>query len=237
MPDILYTSFNRLAFTQASFAQLIANTNWKLVGKLYIHDDASTDGTAEWLEGAIAAVPAETVFSRERHDGPVAAMNWYLDQIWPGFGSFIKIDNDYVVCPGWLDEIKRVADDNMDVDVIGFAPQFGPSVPTPTPRELEPAGFIGGIGLIRHRIFEACRPVSGGRQGWWAFQERHDRVPKAWVKPDLPCFELDRLPVEPWSQLSGDYIRCGWQRDWGFYDPSTANYWDWFIELDQEAAA
>jgi glycosyltransferase involved in cell wall biosynthesis len=236
MPDILYCAFNRKAFTEASFGQLIANTNWKLVGTLYVHDDASTDGTAEWLQDAIATVPCETVFSHERHDGPVAAMNWYLDQIWPGFGSFVKIDNDYVVCPGWLDEIKQVADDNMHVDVIGFAPQFGPSVATPAPRELDLARFIGGIGLIRHRVFEGCRPVSGGRQGWWAFQERHDQIKKAWVKPDLPCFELDRLAVEPWASLSRSYIRDGLQRDWGFYDASTANYWDWFLDV-QEAAA
>lgn len=229
MPDVLYCSFNRRAFTEASFEQLVQNTNWQLAQRLYVHDDGSTDGTAEWLQERIRTIPVETVFSGEPHGGPVAAMNWYLDLIWPGFGSFVKIDNDFVVCPGWLDEVKQVADDNMDVDVIGFAPQFGPSVAPPADRGLEPARFIGGIGLIRHRIFEGCRPASGGRQGWWAFQERHDAISKAWVKPDLPMFELDRLPVEPWSQLSRDYIRCGWQRDWGFYDATTANYWDWFL--------
>lgn len=241
MPDILFTAWNRRAFTEASFEQLFANTNWDLVDRLFVHDDGSTDGTCEYLGETCerlngGRLDLEVVFDDRRLDGPVAAMNWYLDLIWPGFGSFVKIDSDYVVCPGWLDEIKTVADANRDIDVIGFAPQLGPAVAPPAPRELVPSRFIGGIGLIRHRIFEGCRPVSGGRQGWWAFQTRHRNVTKAWVRPDLPMFELDRLPIEPWATLSRGYIAAGWQRDWGPYDASTANYWEWFLDLQRAAA-
>jgi hypothetical protein len=36
--------------------------------------------------------------------------------------------------------------------------------------------------------------------------------------------------------LSAEYIRCGWQRDWGFYDATTANYWQWFLDTLEQAA-
>lgn len=229
--DILFCSWNRLAFTQASFGALLEHTNWEHVERLVVHDDGSEDGTADWLAQEIQKVPADvaTIFNRQRHGGPVAAMNWYLDTIWPGFNAMIKIDNDFIVCPGWLDDIRNIAARNLDVDVIGFAPQLGPSVPTPFDRDLEPARFIGGIGLIRHRIFEACRPVATGRFGWGAFQERHGAMSIAWVKPDLPMFELDRLPMDPWASLSASYVRSGWQRDWGPYDRNAHGYWDWFV--------
>jgi glycosyltransferase involved in cell wall biosynthesis len=234
--DVLFTAWNRLAFTQASFEQLSANTNWGLVGTLYVHDDHSTDGTAEWLEGAIAAVPAETVFSSQRRDGPVAAMNWYLDQVWPADGTFVKIDNDYVVCPGWLDDLTAAASANLNVEAIGFAPQFGPPLPASAHRDVEPSRFIGGIGLIRHRIFEACRPVSGGRHGWGAFQHRHPHLATGWLRPDLPTFELDRLPFEPWLSLSVEYGARGWQRTWDTYLPNPDDYWAWWLRTLEEAA-
>lgn len=238
MLDILFVAYNRLAMTQASFDALIANTNWESVNRLYVHDDGSKDGTLEWLEEACdaAVIEADVHLHRRRLGGPVAATNWYLGQSWEAYTNgnvdrFVKIDNDFVVCPGWLDEILHQTTLHPEVDVFGFEPMQGPATMPPFPdRTVREARFIGGKGLIRHRTFDRCVPRAQGRQGWTQFQEQHPEIRKVWIEPDLPCFGLDQLPFEPWLSLTQEYLQNKWGRPqpWPAYDDDFSAYWSWW---------
>jgi glycosyltransferase involved in cell wall biosynthesis len=117
--DLLYVSHNRKEMTMVSFAELIRNTNWgeiplhkehtESITRVFIADDASEDGTCEYLESAAKDIPVEVIFSEGAFRGPVRAMNWYLDLAGsPEGAKFIKIDNDFVVCPGWLEDLALV---------------------------------------------------------------------------------------------------------------------------------
>ena len=237
MIDVLFVSKNRLEYVKHSFTALLKNTDWSLVSGLYIADDASTDGTREWLTGAVVkavhgdATPVE--FNFGRFGGPVAAMNWYLDQAHDGGQSdrFAKIDSDFICCPGWLEEVLHQMTIHPGIDVFGLQPRHGPAQAPPfLTRTVETARFIGGIGAIRHRAFDLCRPrPSGdkGYQGWTQYQTAHD-FKKAWLTPDLPCFCLDLLPFEPWVSLARDYVEKGWMRAWPAYDGMGGSYWDWW---------
>lgn len=238
MIDILYVSKNRLAYVKQTFSALMRNTDWSQVGTLYIADDASADGTAEWLATAPLGdkwVDCETKIEVNSglFGGPVAAMNWYLDQAHDAGESdrFAKIDSDFIVCPGWLEESLRQMTNHPGIDVFGLQPRHGPAVAPPClHRTVEEARFIGGIGLIRHRVFELCRPrPSGlnGYQGWTQFQTAHP-FKKAWISPDLPCFCLDLLPFEPWTSQAREYVEKGWMRAWPAYDGMGGSYWDWW---------
>jgi hypothetical protein len=201
MPDVLFCSWNRKAFTEASFSALRDNTNWDLAGRLFIHDDGSDGRHRRMAPGTPATSRPKSRSAGERRGGPVAAMNWYLDLIWPGFGAFVKIDNDYVVCPGWLDEIKRVADENM-----GRRRDRVRAAVRPVRRAARAARARPGSVHRRHRPDPSphLRGLPAGL-GWPAGlvgvpgPPRGD--PKGWVRPDLPMFELDRLPMEPWASL------------------------------------
>lgn len=232
--DILYVAYNRLAMTEASIGALLTNTNWEHVDTLYIHDDGSSDGTAELLREIRA--PAPVVFHGDKLGGPVAAMNWYLDQR-SDADRFAKVDNDFIVCPGWLEEILRIMTVNAGVDIFGIEPMIGPAVPAFDPdRGLELARFIGGKGILRKRAFELCRPSPGGfngYQGFTQFQMAHPQIVKGWVRPELPCFGLDQLCFEPWRSLTTEYEEKGWARRWPEYEPSMSAYWDWW--LDEQA--
>ena len=138
----------------------------------------------------------------------------------------MKIVSDFIVCPGWLGEVLRVAHRFPGYDALGIAPWEGPPV-LHAEREVLPAPHIGGIGLIHRRVFGKCRPVARGRYGWTEFQHDHP-LQVGWLKPDLPAFEIDRVPVEPWASLAQKYVHKGWSREWPKYQ--DASYYGWWTD-------
>ena len=236
MIDLVYVSWNRLRYSQLSFGALLANTDWNHVARLILADDASTDGTREWLEDTapLAGVPYEFLPAPFR--GPVDAINRYLDEARSDSVAVIgKIDNDTMVPPGWLAELLGLLERYPDVDLLGMRPDIGPPEPCPyEERGVRYAAFVDGNGLWRLRTFDGRpRPRSwgsGGRQGFSEWQQYHGRVIKAWAAPDLPVFQLDGLPFEPWLSLAQSYVQQGWQRGWpnALYAEDADAYWSWW---------
>ncbi len=232
--DILYVAYNRLAFTEASFEQLIAATDWDLVRRLVIHDDGSTDGSAEYLLRRAAEFAessgVEVDICVKRVGGPVAVMNHYLD--FAPAEIMVKCDNDVVVPPGWLNVLLATAKVNSAMDAIGFEPGFGdglaPIGRLTTPRTVKAGPHIGGVGLIRTRIFQRHRPRANGTFfGWTEFQRHHAKC--GWLSPDIPSLLLDHLPTRPWRELSAEYTALGWSRGWPLYDESKRDYYEWWL--------
>lgn len=233
MIDLLFCAWNRREMTEASFTSLLANTDWDLVASLHIHDDGSVDGTAEWLEEAARRVPkaVEVRYESERLGGPVAATIRHLDlyEERDEIRAFVKLDNDLVVCPEWLNETIRVSRNDPGVDILGIQPRFGPpTLGRDVTRRPDPCRHIGGIGFMRYRTFEVCRPVPHGRHGFTEFQTRHPENRKAWVLPDLGCFCLDLIDLEPWVALTETYLEKGWGRKWPKYEGGGRAYYEWW---------
>lgn len=226
MIDLLFLAHNRLEFTKATLAALFANTDWAQVDRLLIYDDASTDGTREYL--AALDYPAERVeFRFAVYGGPVAAMIDYLYRRAPdGACMFAKIDSDTVVPPGWLGVCLRVMEQSPELDLLGIE-AFHPTVPAPAPRSYESSRHIGGIGLMRTSAFRSM-PRPNGRFGFTEWQLESPDVVKGFINPALPVFLLDHLPREPWTTLSGQYVAAGWQRPWAPYEEERSNLWDWW---------
>lgn len=234
--DVLFLSFNRLAFTRASFGFLLVNTNWSLVERLYVYDDESEDGTFEFLSDAIGAVPVEHRLVTLKLGSPVRVMNRYLED--SHADRFAKVDNDVAVPPGWLDELVGVVDRDPTIDLLGMeAGRMGhPSVAGGGPgTEWEgPSGFewgshIGGVGLMRREAFDVPIPARG-RFGFTQYQLDR-QLNRGWIVPDLMVPQLDRIPTEPWTTLNADYLNAGWQRYWPTMDARwTEPYWRWVNE-------
>ena len=52
---------------------------------------------------------------------------------------------------------------------------------------------------------------------------------KAWLSPPMACFELDRLPMDPWRSLAESYCEKGWSRPWGPYPEDATHLWGWWL--------
>lgn len=223
--DLLFTSHNRLRFTQESFRALLDNTDWQHVDRLLLVDDRSTDGTLAFLEGAVRLSPVPAKVMSGEFGGPVAAMNAALNETRADVLG--KIDNDVIVCPGWLNEMLGVLERGPEVDALGMEPGFGQRYDGfGDQREYRPARWIGGVGLFRTRVFKR-RPSQNDRffgltQHW----RRHALC--AWITPDLPMFLLDHLPFEPWRSLAASYVARNWSRQWPAYAPEFEPYWSWW---------
>lgn len=229
--DILYVAHNRLEYTRQSFAALLANTDWGAVNRLYVADDGSTDGTAEYLgEQTTRINEGRMVLNATYLDrpfgGPVAAMNWYLSETDDTVDVFAKIDNDRIVPPGWLHDMQETLAQHAELDALGMEPhEESRPVECYAARSVTYSSHIGGVGLIRRRIFNTCRPVANGVWGWSEFQGNHEKILTGWVTPDIPLFGLDQLPMEPWVSLRAEYIAKGWMRPWDHPDVSAHSAW------------
>jgi len=230
MVDLLFTAHNRLAFTQATFPALLANTNWERVSHLYVLDDLSEDGTAEYLCSEVAEFYDHTGMKTDcisdRFGGPVAAMNYALDH--GDSDVLVKCDNDLLVCPGWLDALLDVLDAAPELDVLGFEAEFGDGLaPAGAARTYREASHCGGVGAFRVRAFARHRPKGHDRYfGLTEFQRRFAKC--GWLVPDLPCPLLDHLPFDPWRSLAEEYVARGWSRSWPAYPYSMDAYWLWW---------
>lgn len=233
MIDILFLTHNRLEFTKTCLANLIANTNWKDVGRLLVYDDDSKDGTREYLQSV--AYPVSTEFRFGGYGSPVTVMNTYLRR--DPVRLFAKIDSDTMVPPMWLESCLHIMDMHPRLDLLGIE-AFRPVAPGfIQERSFDGADFIGGIGLMRSRAFGQSMPQPDGRFGFTSWQERNTEVEKAWLNPALPVFLLDWLPREPWRSLTKEYVTRGWARDWSGIFPAQCPYpeerkdlWSWWCE-------
>lgn len=228
---LLFTSHNRLEFTRLSFAALLENTNWEMVDRLHVCDDESRDGTYEFLAEAVREAPRPATLTRRSYKGSVAA----LAQTAPTVTGecLAKIDNDVIVCPGWLDVMLDVLSASPRLDALGMEPGFGArysmTFGLAEKRVWKPARWIGGVGLFRTGIFRGARLRQNDRYfGLTAFWRRYATT--GWITPDLPVFLLDKLPFEPWRSLTQRYVAAGWSREWPedlLYPPEMEPYWAW----------
>jgi len=246
MIDVLYLAWNRLEFTTRTFDYLLAHTDWSLVNRLIVYDDGSEDGTQEWLRDAVATcnemLPDSAELRLSDLRSPPAIMNHYLatsEAAW-----FAKIDNDIAVPGGWLNALLDVAQGQSDVELLGMEagmvampgrdgePEVG------GPYSFEPASHIGGVGLMRVQAFRS-RPAipSRGRYGFTEWQNRYEPT-RGWIRPDLLCPSLDRIPEEPFVSLRETYVENGWSRPWPAYSEQWMRpYYSWVLKRETAAAA
>jgi glycosyltransferase involved in cell wall biosynthesis len=229
-----YPCHNRRQYVEATFAALLEYTNWDIVDRLHITDDRSRDGTYEMLCELTRDVPVPVTVVTSNFGGPVAAMNHVLDRCVAEV--IAKIDSDVLVCPRWLDVMSNVLEANPNIDALGMEPGFGePVAPLEVSRRAKPAPFIGGVGLIRTRVFRKHRPKQDNRFfGWTQFQRSHVRA--AWCSPDLPVFLLDHIHAEPWKYLAQTYIARGWSRSWSAYFDPPSEYFAWWTKKQMAIA-
>jgi len=221
--DLLYLAWQREEFTRESLRHLYLNTDWSKISKLYIYTDAGSGLD----HGVLPPFPSIQIVT-EKFGSPVGITNDYLNRA--DAEIFVKLDNDVMCPPGWLDDGLRLMEQHPYVDLLGIEAHLRP--PVARPYGITLTGHIGGIGFMRREAFRNSRPsMIGTRYGFSEWQAEHLEVVKALIDPPLHVFLLDHISFESWSSLSAEYRRKGWQRDppqWGDYGPEWSGLWDWW---------
>jgi hypothetical protein len=177
----------------------------------------------------------------QKHGGPVGVMNYSLGRL-DCADIVVKLDNDTIVPPGWLDRCLDVMARNPHLGILGIEPPSSTvriSLDGHEGRGYAPTEAIGGIGAMRRAAFDGPdkphpHAIYGGFTDW---QLRHPEIEKGWIFPSLDIFLLDRLPMDPWLTLSQHYIATGQQRSWKKYGAEDEHLWAWWNALSHVAVA
>ena len=114
--SVIVLTYNNLPFTQACLHSLEANTqhpNWELV----LVDNASTDGTPDFLAAYAASKPHAKLIKNEENLGFAAGNNRGLEA---ASGELLVIlNNDTYVTPGWLVDLTRHLRKGPNLGLVG----------------------------------------------------------------------------------------------------------------------
>lgn len=105
MLPILVTCHNRVGFTEKCLNNLVKVTDIPFT--LFIWDNASTDGTRDYLMKSWA-YRAEIVFSN-RNVGLTGALNTFFKIYAPRAKWLANVDNDTLPPPGWAEDLIAAA--------------------------------------------------------------------------------------------------------------------------------
>lgn len=219
--DVMFMAKNRLEFTRESFKWFWQNTDWKLVTHFVIYDDGSTDGTWEFLLDRASECKAE--IRRTRLGSGLLVANDFVRRSKADIVA--KIDNDAVYPPGWLEIGLGVLDRNPALQILGLE-NMGLNGRMPYSYKASITG--DGLWIARGSTFHGIElPVPTDTYYGWGAWVINNRIQLGWLRPSIPVFLLDRVPIEPWRSLSREYVAKGWQRPWEQYKMDQSHLWSW----------
>jgi hypothetical protein len=226
--DLLFPAYNRLGFTQVAWENLVEHTDWSLVNKLSVYSVASTDGTLPFLKNAVETFRGgcRIEFVVKPLTPIVQLQTEYIAQTTAPYVG--KIDNDTMVSPRWLNISLGLLERRPELSFLGLE-VFNEVKDVPDEEYgYSQAGFISGLFIARREALLGSRPIAYGQYYGWEDWQEHvvPALVKGWIKPSLPFFLLDRLPIEPWRAMSKEYERLGWQRFCHLYLPECT-LWEW----------
>jgi glycosyltransferase involved in cell wall biosynthesis len=110
--DLIFITYNRLDYTKLSLASILKDPTEQF--RLTIWDNASTDGTKEFLKKEVNDPRIVEIITSDKNVGQTAAVN----MIWSRSKADLlgKLDNDCIVTPGWTRTLSKA---HEDIDKLG----------------------------------------------------------------------------------------------------------------------
>lgn len=163
--SIAIATRDRESLLRQTLELLFENTS---VGyELFVVDNGSTDGTAEYLAGAAEAHPEVTVVRNERNLGVARAVNqgWYRAT---HKDYLVRLDDDVLLPEGWAEDLIEICDKVPQVGLAGVS--FDQEIPN--------VSEVNGVRLHRaHSLGGACVMMPGRahkKLGYW--NEHYPRI-------------------------------------------------------------
>lgn len=110
--DLVFVTYNRLEYTKLALASVLADPTEQF--NLTIWDNASADGTVDYLKNEVNDPRIVEVISCEENAGQIVAAN----EVWGRSKADLvgKLDNDCLVTPGWT---RTLAEAHRDMENLG----------------------------------------------------------------------------------------------------------------------
>ena len=172
--DLVFITYNRLDYTKLALASVLADPTEEF--SLSIWDNASTDGTVEYLKNHVRDRRiADIVFSKD-NIGQTAAVN----EVWGRSKADLvgKLDNDCLVTLGWTRILAKAHQDIAELGVVAcwhFPPEdfnyerAKHKIQTFNGHQILRHPWTSGTGLlIKRETFEKFGPFeSSGTTSYW----------------------------------------------------------------------
>jgi|GEM_PF-2584705 len=141
--------YNRLEFTKQSLESVLAMTHYPYT--LTIIDNASTDGTREYLQVMHAKGHIKNLVLLNENEGVARASNiaWHME---PAAAYYMKLDNDIVVQKStWLEDMVHVLSSVPTIGMLGYnleATSYPLCEKNGVRYRVKPQGNLGGATVL-----------------------------------------------------------------------------------------
>lgn len=201
-------TYNRLEYTKKALAALLKSD----CGTIYIIDNASTDGTIEYIKETAAFCEKHiSCFFLNENTGIAGAMNIFLGLTF-GEKFVSKVDNDTIVPPDFFTKMlacMAVCDIVQakhyiipETDPLGWD-HFISTMPEIVPG-LRKNHFVGGSGIVfRRDIVEKVPETKWMLGGWRQFQRERPELIKAFFEK----VEIKLLDEHGYSDYPDYYVK------------------------------
>lgn len=114
--DLAFITYNRIDYTKLALQSILADPSEEF--SLTIWDNASTDGTVEYLKHSINDQRINDITFSKENLGQTAAINaiWHRSQA----DLLGKLDNDCIVTPGWTHLLAKAHEDIPELGVVAM---------------------------------------------------------------------------------------------------------------------
>lgn len=177
---LVFITYNRLDYTRKALASVLKDPAEAFT--LTIWDNASTDGTREFLRDAVDDPRIDDIVLSERNVGQIQPVN----TIWSASRSDLlgKLDNDCLVTPGWTRILARAHADIPELGVVAcwHFTEDDFDYQRARPKIVELSGhrilrhpWTCGTGLlVKRRVYEELGPLTGSSTShyWLKMAER-----------------------------------------------------------------
>jgi glycosyltransferase involved in cell wall biosynthesis len=164
--DLVFITYNRLDYTKLALVSILADPTEEF--SLTIWDNASEDGTQEYLKNEISDPRIQDIILSKENVGQTAAIN----EIWGRSRADLlgKLDNDCLVTGGWTRTLAQAHEDIEKLGVVAcwhyFADDFDyerarHKIQTFGKHRILRHPWTCGTGLlIKRKTFEEFGPIS-----------------------------------------------------------------------------
>lgn len=185
---IAFISHNRLAYTQKSLRSLRATLT--IDHQVICYDNASTDGTAEWLQDARSEGLCDALILSDTNDYPGKAANsaWAegLTMLMPDADLLVRVDNDMLFSEGWDVEMAKAFENHLLLGQLGLLNQS-----QCFPGEPNRVKAYEQNGYAVNRWWSSIGGTMAMRRDLWDMGIRYEEVPWRSEHADQPTPQED----------------------------------------------